>query len=251
LQAPFVTPHHHAAAISDNGILQPVSETEEILRTCHLLIRPGDVHEVRIPKTHRHGTISGYFDTPDELARAVLRYDGNVPAVYITLNPCKPALLARAKNRLQVRAVTTTNDCDIVRRRWLLIDCDPVRPAGISASSAEHGRAMSVACSVWDELRSIGFPDPVCADSGNGAHLLYSINMPNDAQTTELIGRVLRGINERCGTDDVAIDQSVSNAARITKLYGTKVCKGDDLSDRPHRRSRLLEIPEHLTEVWV
>jgi hypothetical protein len=233
----------------DIGVLKPVSAREEILRTCRVLMRPGDVHEVRIPKTRWHGTISGYFDRPDVLADAVLRYDGTVPAVYITLNPCNPALLARTKNRLERRVTVTTSDRDILHRRRLLIDCDPVRPAGISATPAEHGHAISIACGIWDELRCIGFSDPVCADSGNGAHLLYLTDMPNDAASADLIRCVLRGISERCSTDDVAIDQSVFNAARITKLYGTKVCKGDDVPDRPHRRSRLLEIPEHLKEV--
>src|ERR1019366_714490 len=146
-------------------ILSPTTPREEILRACRLLMASGDVHEVRIPKAGRRGTISGYFDDHERLADTVLAIDGTAPGVYLTLNPCNPALLARAANRLQERAQVTTSDADILRRRWLLIDFDPVRPAGISSNDREHGRAISAACGAWDDLRGAGFPDPVVADS--------------------------------------------------------------------------------------
>ena len=72
------------------------------------------------------------------------------------------------------------------------------------------------------------------------------VNLPNDAGSTALIKRILAGIAARCGTDDIAVDQTVYNAARIVKLYGTMACKGDSTCERRHRRSRLLEIPEKL-----
>jgi hypothetical protein len=229
-----------------NGILSPALPREEILRSCHLLMAPGDVHEIRIPKAGRLGTISGYFDDAEALADAVEALDGTVPAIYITLNPCQPALLARAANRLKARAQVTTSDGDILRRRWLLIDFDPIRPAGISSTNQEHGRAISAACGAWDDLRGAGFPDPVVGDSGNGAHLLYHLDLPNDQAATDVVKRILAGVASRCGTEDVAVDLTVYNAARIVKLWGSLASKGDNLPDRPHRRSRLLEIPEDM-----
>jgi hypothetical protein len=229
------------------GILDPVSPREEILRTCRLLMAPGEVHEVRMLKVGRAGTVSGYFDDHEALADAVLGCDGRAAGVYITLNPVTPALLARAANRLQQRAEVTTSDSDILRRRWLLMDFDPARPAGISSTNQQHGRAISVACAAWDDLRGAGFPDPIVADSGNGAHLLYWLNLPNDSSATELVKGVLEGVAARCGSDDINVDQTVFNAGRIVKLYGTLVCKGDNLPTRPHRRSRLLEIPTRCT----
>jgi hypothetical protein len=211
----------------------------------------GDVHEVRIPKAGRRGTIAGYFTDAERLADAVLAIDGTVPGVYVTLNPCKPELLARAANRLQDCAAVTTSDVDILQRRWLLIDFDPVRPAGISATHKEHGRAISVACGAWDDLRGAGFPDPVVGDSGNGAHLLYRVDLPNDSNATDLVKGILAGVAARCATDDIAVDQTVFNAGRIVKIYGTLACKGDSLPNRPHRRSRLLEIPDDLVVLEV
>jgi hypothetical protein len=229
--------------IGAGGILDPVSPREEILRTCGLLMAPGDVHELRLLNAGRAGTVSGYFNNREALTNAALSYDGRVPGVYITLNPVIPALLARAANRLQPSAKVTTSDDDILQRRWLLIDFDPARPAGISSTNQEHGRAISVACAAWDDLRGAGFPDPVVADSGNGAHLLHRLDLPNGPRATELVKGLLAGVAAHCGTDDINVDQTVFNAGRIVKLYGTLVCKGDNLTDRPHRRSRLLEIP--------
>ena len=36
----------------------------------------------------------------------------------------------------------------------------------------------------------------------------------------------------------------IKNAARITKFYGTTAKKGDDLPQRPHRPSKLIDVPE-------
>ena len=137
----------------------------------------------------------------------------------------------------------------MIRRRWLLIDCDPVRPSGISSSDQEHGRAIATACGIWDDLRSIGWPDPVVCDSGNGAHLLYRLDLANTPAVTQSIKATLAGIAQHSAPDDVAVDVNVYNASRITKLYGTITRKGDHTQERPHRRSRILEIPDELKVV--
>jgi hypothetical protein len=131
-------------------------------------------------------------------------------------------------------------------RSWLLVDCDPKRPSGISSAEKEHGRAITTACGVWDDLRGAGFGDPIVADSGNGGHLLYRLDLPNDQHATDLIQRVLVGVSARCAPDDIDIDLTVYNPARICKLYGTMARKGDSTPDRPHRRSRILEVPSRL-----
>jgi hypothetical protein len=218
---------------------------EQIRRSAEVIMEPGSVHELRIPKAGREKTISGYFDDPLKLAECAAELDatGKSAGIYITLNPCKPALLARCCNRVRPYAEVTTSDHDILKRSWLLIDCDPKRPAGISSTDKEHGRAITTACGAWDDLRGAGFGDPVVADSGNGAHLLYRLGLPNDQGTTDLVQRVLIGVAARCAPDDVDIDLTVYNPARICKIYGTMARKGDSTRDRPHRRSCILEIP--------
>ncbi len=210
-----------------------------------LLADPAGVVECRMPKTGRSGTVSGYFsyDALDKLATAVVPWNGRAAGVYITLNTVCPDLLSRAYNRLIERAESTTSDVDIMRRRWLPLDFDPKRAAGISSTEAEHAAALDLASRVAAALRRYGWPDPLETDSGNGAHLLYRIDLPNDEASLQILKKVLEAVAFQFQTDAVDIDTGVYNAARIWKLYGTVAAKGDSTPQRPHRVAHLLRIP--------
>lgn len=212
---------------------------ETIRRTLARLHRPGDVFEIRLPKT-RQRTVRGYFDDVDAAVDACATWSGRASAVYVTLNPVDRALLARAANRLEPYAETTTQDAEITARRWLLVDLDPVRPSGISSSDEELGAARELARAVYQGLRAAGWPAPLSALSGNGAHLLYRVELPNDADSGRLVQRCLQALAQGYDTERVRIDTGVYNASRISKVYGTLACKGDDTAERPHRLAELL-----------
>ena len=191
---------------------------------------------------------SGYFDyehisaVPEALKR-LLSFRG----VYVTVNPVNPDLLARAVNRLRPAGRNpTTADTDIVRRRWLLIDCDPRRASGVSSSNSEHESALAKAREIRDGLSSLGWADPIMTDSGNGAQLMYRIDLP--ANDGELVRRVIGEI-AKASSEQVAIDTSVHNPARIWRLPGTMNCKGDSIPERPHRMARILEEPQDIVSV--
>ncbi len=99
------------------------------------LFQISDVVEVRILKT-RAGTVSGYFDDHEKLVDAIFQADSAYRpiGIYYVLNVINPALLGRAYNRLKERAEFTTADNNVSRRRWLPVDLDPIKPAGISSS---------------------------------------------------------------------------------------------------------------------
>lgn len=225
-----------------------VPVVDDLARFVGLLWQPGDVREVRIPKHDGRRTASGYFDDPDRLVAAVAGWDGRAN-LYATVNPVNPALLARAANRIDPNASATTADVDIVARRWMLVDVDPIRPAGISATDAESAEAREVAREVRRYLTAEGWPAPIVAMTGNGYGLLYPIDLPNDASSLALVAGVLGQLAQRFGSDRVAIDTTVSNAARIGCLVGTLKRKGDATADRPHRRSGLVQVPERLDVV--
>jgi hypothetical protein len=150
--------------------------------------------------------------------------------------------LGRAYNRLKEKAEYATADTNILRRKWLPIDLDPVRPAGISSSDEEHMAAILRARAISDEMaREWG--RPILADSGNGAHLLYRIDLPNDPQALKWISDVLAELDRRFSDNCVKVDLTSANAARIWKAYGTVARKGDNIAGRQHRVSRILETP--------
>jgi hypothetical protein len=96
----------------------------------------------------------------------------------------------------------------------------PVRPAGISATEEEMLRAQTRRNEAVAFLIELGFPAPVVALSGNGAHALWPIDLPNDEDSTRLIERGLNALAARFTDQAVTCDEAVFNAARIWKLYG-------------------------------
>jgi len=207
-----------------------------------VMAAPGQVLEVRIigVDDRKNRVDSGYFDDFTQLAQVLPRYNGRAEGVYITLNEINPALLARAANRIKSWSTLTTSDSDVTRRRWLPIDIDPVRPAGISATNEEHQAALQKAQLIQAWLTDWGWPTPIYADSGNGAHLLYRIDLPNTAASTQLIQRCLQAVATANNDEQVRVDVGNYNAGRIWKLYYTLTAKGDSTPDRPHRWSRIL-----------
>lgn len=201
---------------------------------------------------NRKRTDCGYFDDIDTATDEVLRLDRKEPpaAIYCTLNTLQPELLARYRNRMEDWAKATTTDAQIVRRRWLFGDLDPKRPAGIPSSDSEHQHAIVKAFGVVEFLREQGAGEAVVMDSGNGAYVLLPIDLPNDAEAETLVKRCLLAIAQQFDDAVVSIDKSVSNAARIARVAGTRNCKGDGSTDRPHRRAMLLHVPDYLTNGW-
>jgi len=214
----------------------------EILRAVQALSDPGDVLEIRALKNGT--TAAGYFDNAADASREAARLDEQGFTVYMTVNPVVSALLARAENKIKRSLRETTSDRDVLRRCWLLVDLDPVRPAGVSSTDAEKEAALARAREVRGYLRDQGWAEPVAGDSGNGYHLLYPVDLPNDAESLGLVRGVLEALSFRFSDGAVSVDTTTCNAARIWKLYGTTARKGDSTEDRPHRPSRLLNVPE-------
>jgi hypothetical protein len=213
-----------------------------------VLIEPGQTHELRALRVaQQYGrplTVSGFFDDLAAMAREAVRVTRRAEGVYWSLNPVDPALKARRDkgNRTSMAEEgDAANDNHVLCRRWLLIDPDPVRVAKVSSTDAEKQEGERVTRAIREWLRGRGWPDPVFADSGNSFHLLYRIDLPRD--DGGLLKRVLQALAARFNSDRVKIDQAVFNPARICKLYGTQARKGGDIPERPHRLSRVLEVP--------
>jgi hypothetical protein len=222
----------------------------ETVQSLELLVGPGNVAEIRIlgVEGRNNRTDAGYFDDFEAAAAAIQPYcnDTKTKGIYVVLNQVDPALLARANNRIETWTKQTTSDRDILRRRWLYIDCDPTRPAGISATDTEKNLAVSRADDVRGWLMDHGLCEPISAMSGNGAHLQFPIDLPNDDESTALVKAILTATSDQFTDDAVSVDLSVFNAARICRLYGTPARKGDSTSDRPHRQSELLYVPDYI-----
>jgi len=224
----------------------------DILRTFQIFHNPGDIRELRILNAGKFRTISGYFDDAGAMTDAVVGVaDEPFPAYYFTLNPVRRDLFARSANKYTKYAKETTADADIIERRWLPIDLDPIRPAGISSNEEEHAAAIQKAKDIKEWLISRGWPAGafILADSGNGGHLVVKIDLPNDETSRDLVKRCLDALDATFSDDIVKVDTTSYNAARIWKIYGTAARKGSDIEDRPHRIAKILEAPNELVTV--
>jgi hypothetical protein len=243
------TMHEH------NGILAPPANitAATIADWLRLFYLPGEVAELRALDVVRErggwwtDTLSGYFDYEhfDEMARHALEIEKRAKGVYFTLNPLKPAILSRCCNRIDLaKQGQQTSDGHVLRRKLLLVDCDPVREVSdIPSTDEEKAAAWDTAQAIRSYLAGEDWADPVLADSGNGYHLLYKIDLP--AEDGGLVKRTLEAVAQQFDTDRVTIDRKVFNPARITKLYGTLARKGDHTPQRPHRRSCIIHIPDN------
>jgi len=213
-----------------------------------MLIPSGTNVEMRTIGVSRHGhkgvhAESSHYvqegDQMERLAKAALSINCRSEGIYWTLNPLLPG------PALEGRAAT---DADVHSRRWLLIDCDPERVVSygskkVSATDDEKQLAWMTAIQVKNALLERRWPEPILADSGNGYHLLYRVNLPAD--DGGLVKRVLQGIAAEFDCGPVKIDTSVFNPSRICKLYGSVSRKGPNTVERPHRASAVISAPSN------
>lgn len=221
------------------------------------LIDPDQVVELRALRvtdgTKGGSTWAGTFrgDELDALARSALDLSGLCQGVYYTLNPLRPTRFVRQAPRVQrAQAGQLAHDSDVIERRWLLVDVDPVKPTehkDDSATNEEKAATLEVAKRIRGYLTSEGWPLPVLCDSGNGHHLLYRVRpMPVElpVKDDDWMRKVLAHLAAKFGGVEGKIDTSVFNPGRIVKFPGTLTCKGEATEERPHRRARVLEVPE-------
>ena len=225
----------------------------EVTKAIALLQEPGSVFEVRAIGTAKKDILSGYFMDADTLLLAFDKIEMRQRNIYITLGKVKEECFARAQSERFLKSAQSSSDTDIEKYRWLFVDLDPVRSAGISSSDQELQYAEELFEKVSAYMDDIGFQKPITALSGNGYHLLYRIDINNDAAGQALVERCLKVLAEIFNTDKVKIDTTNSNPSRICKLHGTLAQKGRSTKNRPHRMSRILTVPEavNVTDISV
>ena len=201
--------------------------------------KPREYREIRVlgKGEPRNAVVS----TPEEAAAAIK----GVPygaGCYITINPISPnaAVVAKTGKSLSTaeRGMGASNP-DIARRVRFVIDLDPVRTKGTSATEAQLADTRALAASISSTLHAEGWPRPTYVRSGNGVHLYFSIDLPGES---DLPARALQALDERFSTDTVEVDTTVGNSSRVMRMPGTWTTK-DDVTEL-HRSCSLEEIGE-------
>ena len=236
-------------------------DERELRRFLNYLMPLGKCVEVRAfnvvnTKGQDYASITGVFDNAGKLARMVKQIV-KADAVYVTLNAVDSDRVTNKLERAQSGGAIGSDA--ITGRSLLLIDCDPhrlnsttgqpLKDQKVSSTNAEHNAAIELCQTIACFLDANGWPEPLVADSGNGGHLLYAVDLPT--QDNGLIRRVLQSLAAKFNTNGVRVDTAVFDPSRISKLYGTRACKGTETTDRPHRMSKILDAPESLLPVSI
>ena len=225
-------------------------DENEIRNAVYTLHPPDDdegcLFEVRV--IDGNWNLSGYFTNADALIEALRHSDTHANEnIYITLNDIDDACFARKQqNKLIRNATPTTSDSDVKGYRFLMIDLDPERAAGTSASDEELEAARAVGRKIYKYMKATGWNDPVIAESGNGVHLLYRIMLAVIPERIQIVKDCLNALDIMFSTDAVKVDTKTFNPARVCKLYGTMAQKGADTQIRPHRMSKIIYVPDIL-----
>ncbi len=209
-----------------------VADANEVRRALEVFADPDHGCELMALTTGVSKTRVG-----DDLDALVLAAE-TMPAgigVYFRINPV-PAHLTKA-----------AADRDVLARRWIYIDADPVKQPDHKndpATDDEKERTREVMESVNEFRSGLGWPAPVITDSGNGFGLFFRVDLPNDDLSKALVKRVLQRLHKLFSCDKGTIDPTTYNAGRLAKLPGTWAKKGEQSENRPHRPCRLLYVPD-------
>ena len=185
-----------------------------------------------VPAERYSATLAGWYNDADSLVCDAQRLRGI--SGFITINPVDPSLLGRSLNRLS-KCRNVTSDDNVLSLRWLYIDIDAVRPAGISSSDAEWISATQKRDVILAENPELAAAS-LWGSSGNGAWIFARLpDLPNDDASRGQVAATLGWLAAKYSDGDVAIDVSTKNPSRVAPLPGTWKCKGFPLADRPWR----------------
>lgn len=220
-------------------------DEKEIRKAINVLKPNNQLFECRVIYNSR-ATYSGYFKGADELINGMSGIRDFADCnFYITLNELNCACYDRSqRGRFEKNSKATTSDSDVIGYQWLMVDLDPRRPTGTSSDDSQIEKAKTKGNKIYIFMKNLGFEEPVMGFSGNGVHLLYAVNLNNSEDNKMLLKNALATLNMLFADDEVDVDMKNFNPSRVCKLYGTTAQKGSNSTERPHRMSYLVKVPE-------
>lgn len=136
---------------------------------------------------------------------------------------------------------------DVKRWKNLIIDLDPVRPAGTVSLQEELDAAWTLHNKIYVEVIEPYFQGGMTFLSGNGYHLWAPIDLEVNQESIAVVSDFLETIKKIYQTDRVDVDTCFKNPAQLTTLYGTVKKKSLYRNVLPgttlvHRQSRIEKL---------
>ena len=231
-------------------------QKQQIYRWWHIFKNDHELVEIRC--VGNKGTFSGYYKNIENLIRDVnLHDDCNV---YFTVNDINDACHGRPQCEQMIHSPkNTTNDEEIIGRSFIYIDFDSAKGwtdgkkngiSNVNSTDEEKELAHQKALEVYRYLKGEGFNEPIINDSANGFHAYYPCLLSATEENDKLVERFMKSLSMMFSDENVVVDTTATNRARISKLPGTFSRKGSALSvDRPQRMCKILKVPSELKPI--
>lgn len=135
---------------------------------------------------------------------------------------------------------------DVKRWKNLIIDLDPIRPAGTVSLQEELDAAWTLANKIYNQVIYTYFNGGLIFLSGNGYHLWAPIDLEVNQESIAVVSEFLETIKQIYQTERVEVDTCFKNPAQLTTLYGTVKKKSLGRNVLPgttleHRQSRIVK----------
>lgn len=199
--------------------------------------------EIRAIDPLSNKVYSGYFKDVETIIAELKLYEHC--NIYWTLNDIKESCYSRMQhNKMLLKPKESTSDRDIEGYRFILVDIDCERSAGVASSEEELDYAKKKANEVYAFLRNESFSEPIVMCSGSGIHLLYRVSLKNSAERQKLVKDFLDALGMLFSDEKVKIDGVVGNLSRISRMPYFVNRKGSNTAERPHRMAYIVKAPE-------
>jgi len=221
-------------------------DKEQLRLWWNTFVGDGNFTEVRILGRFSY---SGYFRKFENLISKIEPYTNmDDEQIYFVLNSIDKDCYARPQCEKFIKSPkVTTTDSDIIRRKFLLLDFDPIRKSQTNSSDSQFELAHKKAQDVYRFLiKEKGFTDSIICISGNGWHIIVPVDLPCDEETNKVIKDFYTYMGSIFSDENVEFDEKVYTNARLTKLYSTWAKKGANVPSNPWRQSKIVYIPKEL-----
>ena len=225
-----------------------MSQKEQISSFIEYMYPDNEAFELCVMQSGPGNISSGYYKDKKAAVQAIMEAESRRPyGIFICANPLNDSSISGPVDNERIRGGNRSKDKDISRYNHLIVDLDPVRKSNTSATRKQHKAATSLAREIEATMsKRAGWPIPALLDTGNGAMLLYKVDLDNTSENVKKIRRCLDTLADEFSTKSVKVDVSVGNPGRLIRVPGTMNRKGTaDDAIRPHRRAKLIKRPKN------
>jgi hypothetical protein len=177
---------------------------------------------------------SGWFDDPAALWDQARQWAGEGNALFTSLN--QPAADTPRRGSLK--------DQSVIQYRRLLFDFDPERDKGCNSTNQQLVNALTMRDDFVQRMHAMGWPEPILAMSGNGAHCQYRVDIEVTPEFVKRLRDFYRGLGSRLKGAGVKFDGTTFNPARLCRLYGALNRKCPSQGGMPQRVATVTLPPE-------